>query len=94
MQKAIDDIWMFTNDLFEMNEVDETLIEYGIAVDLNEIKPLWSQTINEVFDRATVKRPTDGYMQTGRLNAIHTEYLGHILSDLQYLQRTIPDAKW
>ena len=94
MQKAIDELWMFTGDLFEMNEVDETLIEFGIAVDLNEIKPLWDNTVNEVFNRATLTRPKDGYMQTGRLDAKHTEYLGHILSDLQYLQRTIPGAKW
>jgi len=94
MQKAIDDIWMFTGDLFEMNEVDETLMEFGIAVDLNEIKSLWDNTVNEVFNRATLKRPADGYMQTGRLDAKHTEYLGHILSDMQYLQRTIPGAKW
>lgn len=94
MQKAIDDAWMFTGDLFEMNEVDETLIESGIGVDLNEIKQSWDATVDEVLERATITRPEDGYMQTGRLEAKHTEYLGHILSEMQYLQRAYPGAKW
>jgi len=94
MQSAFEDIWMFTNDLFEMNEVDETLIEMGIGVDLNEIKRSWSTTVNEVFERATITRPEDGFMQTGRLNGEHTEHLGHILAELQYLQRAHPGATW
>ena len=94
IQNAFNDVWMFTGDLFEMNEVDETLIEMGIGVDLNTIKPLWDVTIDEVLTRATLSRPVDGFMQTGRLEAKHTEYLGHILTELQYLQRAYPDAKW
>lgn len=94
IQDAFTNFWMFTGDLFEMNEVDETLIEMGIGVDLNKIKPLWDVTIDEVLSRATLNRPADEYMQTGRLEAKHTEYLGHILSELQYLQRAYPDAKW
>jgi len=94
IQKAFDDVWMFTNDLFEMNEVDETLIEMGIGVDLTNIKNSWNATVDEVLNRASLNRPGDGYMQTGRLEGQHTEYLGHILTELQYLQRTIPNAKW
>lgn len=94
IQDAINNIWMFTGDLFEMNEVDKTLIEMNIGVDLTTIKALWDTTINEVLSRATLERPVDGYMQTGRLEAKHTEYLGHILSELQYLQRAYPGAKW
>ncbi len=94
MQSAIDDVWMFTGDLFEMDEVDETLIEMGIGVDLNEIKRSWDTTVNKVLERATITRPEDGYMQTGRLDGQHTEYLGHILSELQYLQRAHPGAEW
>ena len=94
IQDAFDEIWMFTGDLFEMNEVDENLIEMGIGVDLNNIKSHWNATVNEVLNRATLQRPEDGYMQTGRLQAQHTEYLGHILSELQYLQRAYPGLKW
>lgn len=94
IQNAINDLWMFTGDLFEMNEVDEELISMGIAVDLNEIKVLWDATVNEVLNRATLIRPKDGYMLSGRLNAEHTEALGHILSEMQHLQRAYPNLKW
>jgi len=94
IQHAFDEIWMFTGDLFEMNEVDESLIEMGIGVDLNDIRSDWNSTVDEVLSRATLQRPKDGFMQTGRLNAQHSEYLGHILTELQYLQRAYPGLKW
>jgi ring-1,2-phenylacetyl-CoA epoxidase subunit PaaC len=94
IQSSANDLWAYTGDLFEMNEIDQQLIEKGIAVDLNTIKPLWKSTIEEVFSRATLSVPVDGYMHSGRLEARHSEYLGHLLSEMQYLQRSYPDAKW
>ena len=94
VQTALDAIWMFTDDLFEMNEVDEELISLGIAVDLRDIKAKWDHTVNEVLERATLRRPEDGYMQSGRLEGRHSEHLGHILGEMQYLQRAYPDLSW
>jgi ring-1,2-phenylacetyl-CoA epoxidase subunit PaaC len=94
MQKAIKDVWMFTGELFEMNEVDTLLIKEGISVDMNVIKPQWQNKIKEVLTEATLEVPEDGYMQTGSRKGIHTEYLGHILSEMQYLQRAYPTAQW
>lgn len=94
IQKAIDDKWMFTGDLFEMNAYDELLIDLQIGVDLEQIRPLWQKMVAEILERATLTLPPDGYMQTGRMKGIHTEHLGHLLSDLQYMQRTYPDSKW
>lgn len=94
IQKAVDDLWMYTGELFEMNEVDTLLIKEGIAVDLTMVKPLWYNHLKNVMQQATLKMPEDGYMQTGGRKGIHTEYLGHILSEMQYLQRAYPDAKW
>ncbi|MFN3918274.1 MAG: 1,2-phenylacetyl-CoA epoxidase subunit PaaC [Flavobacteriales bacterium] len=94
IQQSLDNVWSFTGDLFEMNEVDEILIKEGISVDLNTIKSEWNKTVNEVLGRATLKRPADGYMHTGRLKGMHTEYLGHMLGDMQYLQRAYPNCKW
>jgi ring-1,2-phenylacetyl-CoA epoxidase subunit PaaC len=94
IQKAVEDLWMYTGELFEMNEVDNVLIKEGIAVDLNIIKPQWYNHVKNVLVEATLDIPEDGYMQTGGRNGIHTEYLGHILSEMQYLQRAYPDAKW
>ena len=94
VQKSFNDLWEYTGDLFEMNKVDELLIKEGIAVDLNDVKKEWLKTINEVLDRATLSKPEDAYMHSGRLNAIHSEYLGHLLAEMQFLPRAYPDAKW
>ncbi|MCB9365411.1 MAG: phenylacetate-CoA oxygenase subunit PaaC [Flavobacteriales bacterium] len=94
VQESLNDMWEFTGDLFEMNEVDELLIKEGIAVDLTEIKKEWDKTVNQVIERATLNRPEECYMQTGRLNAIHSEYLGHLIAEMQFLQRAYPEAQW
>lgn len=94
MQRALNDIWMFTDELFEMDEVDALLIKEGIAIDLSALKPQWLQHVKEVIEEATLKMPTSAYMQTGSRKGIHTEYLGHILSEMQYLQRAYPTAQW
>lgn len=94
MQRALNDIWMFTDELFEMDEVDALLIKEGIAFDLSALKPQWLEHVREVVEEATLKMPNGTYMQTGSRNGIHTEYLGHILSEMQYLQRAYPTAQW
>jgi ring-1,2-phenylacetyl-CoA epoxidase subunit PaaC len=94
VQASLNDLWEYTGDLFEMNEVDELLIKEGIAFDLNEIKKDWLITINKVLERATLKKPEDDYMHSGRLDAVHSEYLGHLIAEMQFLQRAYPDAKW
>ncbi|MDF1673865.1 MAG: phenylacetate-CoA oxygenase subunit PaaC, partial [Vicingaceae bacterium] len=75
VQTSLNDLWEFTGDLFEMNEVDEILIKEGIAIDLTDVKKEWDKTINQVIERATLKKPEECYMQSGRLNAMHSEYL-------------------
>lgn len=94
IQEALNNLWMFTGDLFAMNQVDELLIKEGIAVDLQVVKKQWDITINEVLERAILKRPEDGFMQKGRLNGLHAECLGHLLAEMQFLPRAYPDAKW
>jgi len=94
IQKSFDDIWMFTGELFETNEVDAVMIKEGIAPDYNNLKARWKKIITEVLLEATLKVPADAYMQTGSRKGVHTEYLGYILAEMQYLPRAYPDAKW
>ena len=93
-QSAIENLWMFTNELFEMNEIDEEMIKQKVGVDRLSLKAEWDKIINDVLTEATLKRPEDTHMTTGGRNGIHTEHLGHLLSDMQYLQRAYPDAIW
>jgi len=93
-QQSLNELWEYTDDLFAMNSVDQLLISEKIAIDLDSIKPLWDQTVNEVLKRATLEKPNVKYMQKGSLDGIHSEYLGHLLSEMQYLPRAYPDSKW
>ncbi len=94
VQSAIDNLWMFTNELFEMNEIDNEMLEQKIGVDCSKLKIEWDKIINEILSEATLNRPEDANMPTGGRQGIHTEHLGHLLSDMQYLQRAYPDATW
>lgn len=94
MQQAVDELWMYTGELFEADETDSMLSEQAIGVDTLSLQSLWETHISDVLEEATLKVPTAEYMQTGGRQGIHTEQLGHMLGEMQYLQRAYPDAKW
>ena len=94
IQTSINEIWEYTGNLFEMNEVDDILIKEGITVNQAEIKSKWDKTVDEVLERAKLIRPKDGYMQTGSLKGMHSEYLGHLIAEMQFIPRAYPTAKW
>lgn len=93
-QLALDELWMFTADLFEMNQTDKILIEAVISVDLNALNPKWNSEIQHVLGTANINVPQNNHMIKGGCNGTHTEHLGHLLCEMQYLQRTYPQAKW
>jgi ring-1,2-phenylacetyl-CoA epoxidase subunit PaaC len=94
VQSAINDLWIFTGELFEMNEIAEEMVKQKVGVDCTKLRSDWDKIINDIFSKATLSHPESGFMKTGGRQGIHTEYLGHLLSDMQYLQRAYPDAKW
>jgi len=95
IQEAIDDLWMFTGELFKMDEVDEILIAEGIAIDLNKIKEQWSAKVREILTEATLSIPDENmWMQEGGKQGSHSEYLGFLLAEMQSMQRTYPNMEW
>ena len=94
MQRAINELWMFTGDLFDMDEVDAELIKSGVGVDKAPVKILWSKHVEELLLKATLVKPVDTFMLRGSLSGKHTEHLGFLLAEMQYLQRTFSGAKW
>lgn len=95
MQEAVNELWSYTDELFEMDEVDSILIKDGIACDISSQRAEWDKMIDEVFEKATLIRPSEkGYQSTGGIYGHHTEHLGHLLSEMQILPRTYPDARW
>ena len=93
-QIAVNDLWMYTGDLFDMNEVDTVLMKEGIAVDLSSLKSKWNKKVTEVLNEATLKVPENPYMQRGSKEGQHTEYLSYLLAEMQSIPRMMPDAIW
>ena len=94
VQESLDNLWQFTAELFEMDEVDTELLNTRIGVDNAALKLEWDEIINNTLKKAKLNRPEDGYMASGGKKGMHTEYLGFLLAEMQYLQRAYPDAKW
>lgn len=91
---ALDDLWMYTGDMFDMDEVDAALIKEGIAVDLSAIRSSWEKKVKEIFTDATLSIPENAFMIRGSREGKHTEYLGHMLAEMQSLTRAFPGAQW
>jgi ring-1,2-phenylacetyl-CoA epoxidase subunit PaaC len=89
MLQAIDELWGYTGEMFMPVEYEAIT-----GVDYTPIQQQWNEKVTAVFDEATLTAPEKKFMQTGGKTGTHTEHLGFILSNLQYLQRTYPNAKW
>lgn len=94
MQTALDDLWMFSGELTEADELDRTMAKAGICADLEKIRPLISARMKAIFEEATLQIPANPWMQSGGKKGRHSEHLGYILADMQFLQRTYPNNEW
>jgi len=94
INKAIAALWKYTDELFFMDDVDNALISEGIAVDLNSLKEAWMNRIQTVFDEATLIVPEPKAVHFKGRNGMHTEHLGFILAEMQYMQRAYPGMQW
>jgi ring-1,2-phenylacetyl-CoA epoxidase subunit PaaC len=91
---AVDELWPYTGEIFLPDEAERGLIAEGIAVDPESLRETWSSTVAAVLAEATLAVPPVGWSQRGGRDGRHSEHLGHLLSELQILQRTYPGAKW
>ena len=101
MKQAISSLWKFTGELLIPSPYEMELLKEKISVDLNQIKPGWHQKVKEVFEEATLQLPPEKtekgeavWMQTGGKTGAHTEHLGYILAEMQFLQRAYPGSEW
>jgi ring-1,2-phenylacetyl-CoA epoxidase subunit PaaC len=94
-QDAVNDLWLFTDDLFDIDDVDTKLLQQGIGADINRISQKWHEKIAAILAEATIQLPQqNGFMRKGSRHGNHTEHLGYILAEMQFLPRAYPDAKW
>jgi ring-1,2-phenylacetyl-CoA epoxidase subunit PaaC len=93
-QAAVDELWAFTGEMFAVDGSERGLIDAGIAVDPAPLRPQWLKTVTGVIAEATLVLPNNDWMQQGGRSGRHSEHLGHLLSELQSMQRTFPGATW
>lgn len=94
MQEAIDRLWMYTGELFDSDAVDPNLIAAEVACDPALLHAPWRQQVADVLEEATLAMPADGWMQRGSHTGRHSEHLGFLLAEMQFLQRAYPGATW
>jgi ring-1,2-phenylacetyl-CoA epoxidase subunit PaaC len=93
-QVAIDDLWSFTGEMFAVDDGERGLIDKGTVIDPAKLRDQWLATVARVVNEATLRLPDNHWMQQGGRSGCHSEHLGHLLSELQYMQRTFPGASW
>ena len=93
-QAAVDQLWRYTGEMFETDEVEDALISAGIAFDHNELHETWHGTIAAAFSEATLETPPDAVMHTGGRSGRHSESFSRLIGEMQVLARAHPGATW
>ena len=94
MTNAINVLWPYTGELFQPATYETRAFENGVGADLNLIKSKWEDKIKEIFTEATLPLPGKTFYQAGGKEGKHTEHLGYILAEMQYMQRAYPNSEW
>lgn len=94
MQQAIDDLWRYTDELFHVTKFDDAIITAGAGVDVRKLKKPYYEKVSEVLKEASLNVPEQAYFQKGGKEGIHSEHMGYLLAELQYMQRTYPNMTW
>lgn len=94
IQEAINGLWTYTDELFHQTEADKAMVSENIGVDVTKLKEAYYLKVNEILTEATLDIPESKWFQKGGKIGVHTEHLGYLLSDLQYMQRAYPNMEW
>lgn len=94
IQTAINDLWTYTDELFHQTDADKAMIAEGVGIDTLGLKEDYYKRVAEVLEEATLQVPDLNYFQKGGKKGIHTEHLGYLLAELQYMQRAYPNMTW
>ena len=94
MQSAFDELWGFAPELFTMTADERVLLNAGVSVDRNALHDEWNEAMADAMSEATLERPSEDWWVLGGREGVHTEHLGHLLSELQFMQRAYPGLLW
>lgn len=94
VQRALNELWPFAGELFGADDVDAVVVADGVGADVAALRSEWHAAVLTTLARATLVQPNDARTVTGGRRGRHTEFLGHMLAEMQILQRSHPGAKW
>ncbi|MGB1254901.1 MAG: 1,2-phenylacetyl-CoA epoxidase subunit PaaC [Thiolinea sp.] len=94
MQKAVEGLWGYTHEMFDVDELEQQLITAGIAADNTELRAQWLAQVTAILTEATLTVPEDGWAVRGGRTGYHSENLGHLLTELQSVHRAYPGVTW
>ena len=94
IQDSLDTLWRYTTEFFYHDEVDSELIATGIIPSMDGLEEEWNSLVCDVIMEATLEIPTNNWKHEGGRNGMHSEHLGYILAELQYMQRSYPGLEW
>ncbi len=92
--QALDAVWSYTGELFQPTDFELQAQQEGWGADLLLVKRNWDEKIKAVFEEATLPMPPTAWMHAGGKQGKHTEHLGFILAEMQFLQRAYPNSEW
>jgi ring-1,2-phenylacetyl-CoA epoxidase subunit PaaC len=94
MKAALEKLWGFTPEMFDMDDIDHAMVKAGIGIDLASLRSKWDEMIGDVLAEATLARPDVSWEVRGSREGKHSEHLGFLLAEMQFLPRAYPDATW
>jgi len=94
MQAGIDEMWIFTPEMFESDELDQRMLSAGIGADLSLVQQNWQQGVTAVLKEATLDIPEEAFPLNGGRQGIHTQHMGFLLAEMQILPRSLPGCDW
>lgn len=94
IQESLNTLWRYSSELFYTDEVDAELVKNGIVPSMSDIYDEWHKTVQAVFAEATLQIPTNNWKHEGGRKGMHSENLGYILAEMQYMQRAYPNMEW
>lgn len=94
MQAALDTLWPYTGELTTPSNAEQAAFAAGTGPDVAALQPVWMAKVDEILTEANLQKPTNNWMQSGGKQGRHTEHLGYILAEMQFLQRAYPGNEW
>jgi len=95
MQASVDNLWMYCGEMWSPDALDLAMAQQGVAPDLASLYAPWLDHVRRMFEAATLRLPDPAaWMQSGGKQGQHSEHLGFLLAEMQFLQRAYPGAQW